>query len=237
MDAVDELGMKAQSPERTMSSVSSKRRLKKYMYKRQPLLRCDKDDARRAEAKSFLASITLDKFRSRSPNVVGSSEQEGIEESTSPILLRRLQNVSMHAVVEEGLAASRGGSQKEQRLHEMAVEMFDYHTPNKSSFPRSHEHDSDHMTTPTALHFIPPMMVRTRSLVDSSSASVVGHLAGSDLQRRAAPLVHSHSLGGSGGGGVAHAAGEVQGMVHYCGTNLRHLQTDSRYVCNFFLMS
>jgi len=222
--AVEESGFKAQSPERTMSSASSKRKLKKYMYKRLPHQRCDKDEARRIEAKSFLASITLDKFRSRSPNVT--SEQEGMEESTSPILLRRLQNVSMH-VVEEGLATSRGsqkGSQREQRLHEMAAEMFDlnYHTPHKSSFSRSHEHDLDHAMTPLAYHFISPMVVRTQSMLDSSP-SVVTHMAGSDLQRRT-PLTHSHSLGGG--------MGEVPGVVHYCGTSLRNLQTDARYVCN-----
>ena len=209
---------KMDSPERQISSATSKRKQKKYRYKRQALQRCDKDEARRLEAKSFLTSITLDKFRSKSPYAAGSIEHDGIEESTSPSVLRRMQNTSVHPV-EEGLVTTR-----EQRLHEMAVDMFEinYHTPLKSSFSKSHEHDFEHLP-PTALNFVSPML-RTVSQVDNNSSSAsISHVVGVDPRKP--PLTYSYSVGAS----TPQGAPDVAGLVHYCGTNVRQLRTNTRY--------
>lgn len=230
-----ELITKADSPERPHTSSSSKRKQKKYRYKRQGHNKYDRDDARRVEARTFLSSITLDTYKGRSP---ASGELEDVEvtilSSASPSALRRKPNVPAQ-VMEEGRLS--GGIQLgEQRLHEMAADMFNLrkHSPLKMTSSRSHEHDFEH---------IPPNLssplVRSMSLFDPN-VSYMPSLEQKKISLQ--QMGHSRSMGSTGnavGGGHSTAPGlspsgvgvgpDAAGQVHYCGTIMKWPYDDCRY--------
>ncbi len=206
--------------ERTMSSsTSSKRKQKKYRYKRQPQQRCNRDEVRRIEAKSFLSSITLDS-RSRSPNTSYILDKDKQEEPTSPNVLRRMQDSSI-LEQEEGMA-NLHANREFQRLHEMAADMFSLQTPQKSSYPRSHDHDFEH-ASPLAYNVSTPM-ARALSLVDSSATALSSHTSVPDHLSRKNVLVHSNSLGGTPLASMGGTGAEYTN----CGTNVRLLRPGTR---------
>ena len=218
-----EVVAEAESVDTQQNTVSAGRRQRKYRYKRSGHHRHEKDNARRKEARTFLSGITLDTFKTRTTTAAEFGELEvTILTGTSPSTVLKKSNASMQ-VMEDVLVTSRF-QPVEQRLHEIAADLFDLpkHLPLKQSSFRSQEHNLEH----TLPNYSSPI-VRSSSLFDSS----VTHTPNYEQHKRILQQMGHSSLGL--GGGVESGCSVVRptyssveradstGVIHYCGSNMR----------------
>ena len=209
----NELITKADSPDKQHNASSTRHRQKKYRYKRQGHHKYDKDNARRMEARAFLSGITLDTLKSRS-TAAGQLEDVDVTifYASSPNAVRKKPNSSAQ-VMEVGLV-SCGLQPGEQRLHEMAAEMYDLHNHYslKLTPSRSHEHDFEHN-----LPNCPSLLLRSSSMFDSSVVYTPSY-----EQRKI-------SVGpGQSDVGMLGMGSDPTGMIHYCESSMSWSLVNSR---------